>query len=46
MKRIHVLDKKGIIELIPNQWLLKEYGGGCQITLEETFKQFESDDKL
>jgi len=38
MKRITTLDKKMIKELIPDRWLLSEYGGSLQVTFESTIE--------
>jgi len=46
MKRISVLDKKGIKELIPPQWLLSELGGTCKLTFDDSVQEIVREEKL
>jgi len=44
MKRISSLDKKGVKDLIPDKFLLKEYGGSCNISFNDSVKQILEED--
>jgi len=45
MKRIVTVDKKSLKDLIPDKWLLKEYGGSCTMTLDDMLTQMSSLDR-
>lgn len=45
MKRIIVLDKKSIKDMIPDKWLLTEYGGSLKLSFDESLKLIDQEEK-
>jgi len=46
MKRITILDKKSIKDLVPSKWLLTEYGGTLKMSFEDTVQEVIREDKV
>jgi len=45
MKRVHVIDKKALKDLIPDQWLPVEYGGSLKLTTESMLAEMRQYDQ-
>jgi len=41
LKRINVVSNDELKDLVPDKWLLQEYGGSLNFTIQDVIKQME-----